>query len=84
MMGFMSDHVDQWFVVLMSSFVAATTTTKVAKEFEESWDFEPNDVYIAHVDDPMSSSGDEFDYDEQWSCWSLICRLVVGQWPHSL
>ena len=30
MMSFMSDHVDQWFVVLMFIFV---TTTKVVEEF---------------------------------------------------
>lgn len=34
----------------MSSFA---TTTKVAKDFEESLDFELEDVYVAHVDDPM-------------------------------
>lgn len=37
----------------MSSSVAATTT-EVAEESRESLDFEPDDVYVAHVDDPMS------------------------------
>lgn len=33
------------------------------EESKESKDFRPNDVYVAFVDDPISSSGDEFD---QW------------------
>ena len=41
----------------------ATTSTdiEVGEEFEESSDSEPNDVYVAPIDDPMCSSGDEFD-----------------------
>ena len=34
MMSFMSGHLDQWFVVLMSSFVVTTTT--IMKVVEES------------------------------------------------
>ena len=50
----------------MYSFAAAATTTiEVAEESEEFSDFEPDDVYVAHVDDRMSSSGDEFDHDEE-------------------
>ena len=77
MMSFVSDHVDQWFVVLMSSF-AANTTTKVAKESEESLDFEPDDVYVALVDDPISNSSESVmsDHVDQW--------FVVGQWSSSL
>ena len=65
MMFFMSDYVEQCFVVLMSSFFAATTTIEVAEESEESVDFEPDGIYVAHVDDPLPSSGDEFDHDEE-------------------
>lgn len=68
MMSYMSEHVDQYFVVLMSSFATTTTITEIAKEIEESSDFELDDVYIALVDDPMSSSGDEFDHEDQRSC----------------
>ena len=41
----------------------ATTSTdiEVGKEFEESSDSKPNDVYVAPSDDPMCSNGDEFD-----------------------
>ena len=56
---------DLYLKFLMSSFAAAATTTEVAEEFEQSSDSEPDDVYIARVEDPMSSSGDEFDHDEQ-------------------
>jgi len=40
----------------MSSFSVTTiTTAEVVEGSEESSDFEPDDVYIVHVDDPMSS-----------------------------
>ena len=41
----------------------ATTSTdiEVGEEFEESSNSDPNDVYVAPDDDPMCSSGDEFD-----------------------
>jgi hypothetical protein len=47
---------------------ASTGTTivvvAVAKESDESEDFKPDDDLVAHVEDPISSSGDEFD---DWS-----------------
>jgi hypothetical protein len=44
--------------------VYVSTTTVVAyvsEEFKEFEDFEPKDDFVAHVKDPISSSGDEFD-----------------------
>ena len=46
------------------SVVSHATTSidiKVGEEFEESLDSEPHDVYVALGDDPMCSSGDDFD-----------------------
>jgi hypothetical protein len=43
---------------------SASTTTAVAdvpEESDESEDSEPEDDFVAHAEDPISSSGDEFD-----------------------
>jgi hypothetical protein len=43
---------------------STSTTTAVAdvpEESDESEDSEPEDDLVAHVEDPISSSGDEFD-----------------------
>lgn len=50
---------------IRSIFIATGATFEVADEAEASSDFDPNDVYVALVDDTMSSSGDEFDNDEE-------------------
>jgi len=44
------------------------------EEFKESKDSKPDDACVAPADDPISSSGDEFD---EWSCWSVICSRLV-------
>eukprot|EP00253_Pinus_taeda_P010457 PITA_10457 len=44
-----------------SIVIGGSITTEVADEAEASSNSEPDDVYVAPVDDPMSSSGDEFD-----------------------
>lgn len=51
-----------------SIVIGGSVTTKVANEAEASSNSDPNDVYVAPVDDPVSSSGDEFD---DWSCEDL-------------
>ena len=55
-----------------TSIVIGGSATEVANEAEASSNSEPNDVYVAPDDDPMSSSGDEFD---DWSC--VEARHVV-------
>ena len=39
-----------------SIVIDGNATTEVADEAEASSDSDPNDVYLAYVDDPMSSS----------------------------
>ena len=62
-----------------TSIVIGGIDTEVADQAEASSDSEPDDVYVAPDDDPVSSSGDGLD---DGSC--VHCRLVVGQWPHRL
>jgi hypothetical protein len=38
-----------------------TAVANVLEEFDNSEDSNPDDVPVAHVEDPISSSGDEFD-----------------------
>ena len=44
-----------------TSIVIGGIDSEVADQAEASSDSEPNDVYVALDDDPMSSSGDELD-----------------------
>ena len=44
-----------------TSIVIGGIDSEVADQAEASSDFEPDDVYVALDDDPMSSSGDELD-----------------------
>ena len=48
-----------------TSIVIGGNGIEVADEVEASSDSDPDDVYVAPVDDPVSSSGDEFDHDEE-------------------
>ena len=43
------------------SIVIGGSATEVVDEAEASSDYEPDDLYIAPDDDPVSNSGDEFD-----------------------
>ena len=45
----------------VSSSTRPSIAIEVGEECEESSNFDPDDVYVAPVDDPISSSGDEFD-----------------------
>ena len=53
-----------------SNFVKPSIVIDAREECEESLGSNPDDVYVALVDDPISSSGEEID---EWSCWSMIC-----------
>ena len=44
-----------------TSIVIGGIDTEVVDQVEASSDFEPDDVYVAPDDDPVSSSGDELD-----------------------
>lgn len=48
-----------------TSFEARASTTiavaDVLEEFEEFEDSEPEDDFVTHVENPISTSGDEFD-----------------------
>eukprot|EP00253_Pinus_taeda_P021429 PITA_21429 len=47
---------------IRSPSIIIGATTEVADEVEASSYSDPDDVYVALVDDPVSSSGDEFDH----------------------
>jgi hypothetical protein len=44
-----------------ASTTTTTTIANVPKESKESEDSNLEDCFVAHVEDPISSSGDEFD-----------------------
>lgn len=44
---------------------ATSATIEVADDAEASSESDLNDVYVDLVDDTISSSGDEFDHDEE-------------------
>ena len=44
-----------------SSSPRPSIAIEAGEEYEEPSDSDPNDIYVAPADDPISSSGDEFD-----------------------